>query len=209
MRGGLNSESDLWVPELLLLPLQQALANTACFTDCKRSQQHHSRPDKFRQRHGDENGFFTSKCMAPCAAFDSPPVGLPDWSARFTGYPAAMRTPGSQTGLLPSLLHRYAGEPVDHVTHLPFRTIRQKLQERQHDRLKVWNRHGCLSLRVTRSVALNPSFGCEYGPRWRILTSHMIHRQTRHLGYCRSADGSWRVRIHTLSPVSLRTASNL
>ena len=29
----------------------------------------------------------------------SPPVGLPDWSARFTVYAAAMRTPGSRMGL--------------------------------------------------------------------------------------------------------------
>ena len=33
MRGGLNSESDVMVPELLLLPLQQAPANPACLTD--------------------------------------------------------------------------------------------------------------------------------------------------------------------------------
>ena len=75
----------------------------------KRSQQHYSRPDKLRQRREDEKVvkshdgcksrslvssaplpeaavFFTSKFMATCAAFASPPVGLPDWSARFTGY---------------------------------------------------------------------------------------------------------------------------
>ncbi len=95
------------------------------------SQQHYSRPDKLRQRCEDENvvkshdgcmarslvssaplpeaaGFFTSQCMAPYAAFASPPVGLPDWSAMFSGYPAAMRTPGSQTGL-PRLKQRFTG----------------------------------------------------------------------------------------------------
>jgi hypothetical protein len=89
------------------------------------------RPDKLRQRREDEKvvkshdgcksrslvsyaplpeaaGFVTSKCMTACAAFASPPVGLPDWSARFTGYLAATRTLGSQTGL-PRLKPRFTG----------------------------------------------------------------------------------------------------
>ena len=40
--------------------------------------------------------------MAACAAFASPPVGLPDWSAGFAVYPAAARTPGLPDGLAPS-----------------------------------------------------------------------------------------------------------
>ena len=129
----------------------------------KRSQQHYSRPDKLRQRREDEKivkshdgcmsrslvssaplpeaaGFFTSKCMAACAAFASPPrrparlertvhrlhrgnenpqgsqTGLPRLKQRFTGYTAATRTPGSQTGL-PRLKPRFTG--YDAATRTP------------------------------------------------------------------------------------------
>ena len=36
-------------------------------------------------------------CLSP-----SPPVGSPDWSARFVGYTAATSTPGLPDGLAPS-----------------------------------------------------------------------------------------------------------
>ena len=66
-------------------------------------------------------GFFTSKCMAPCAAFASPPVALPDWNARFTDYPAAPRTPGLPDGLAPSeaKVHGLVSEPTSPVRGEP------------------------------------------------------------------------------------------